>query len=76
MKIYHPSGRYGLHTVAVAPAAIDRTANVEEWQDEEGNPRTLTVRFVYGEAVVDDSLGRFLISKGLAKKSRTIIQAF
>ena len=75
MKIYLPKYRDGLHTVSVAPAAIDATARVPEWQDEEGNPTSQTVTFRYGTAEVPDSLGRFLVAHGFAKKTRPLLYA-
>jgi hypothetical protein len=75
LKIYLPRYRDGLHTISVAPAAIDATARVPEWQDAEGNPTSQTVTFRYSEAVVEDPLGRFLVAHGYAKKTRPSLYA-
>ncbi len=75
MKIYHPTQGHGLRSIAVAPAAMDPTARVPEWQDENGDPVTVTVRFRYGMAEVEDPIGRFLVAKGLAKKTRPLLLA-
>lgn len=77
MKVYYPERqeRPGVRCISVAPAAVDPTGRVPEWQDADGNPLTLHVRFINGEAVVDDPLGRFLIAKGHAKKTRPLLYA-
>ncbi len=83
MKVYIPtydaSGkplrRDGERTIYVAPAAVDPTARVPEWQDPDGNPLSIGVRFIRGVAEVDDALGRFLIAHKLAQKNRPVIEA-
>jgi len=77
MKVYYAAAleRPGVRTIMVAPAAIDPTARVEEWQDAEGNPVTIGVRFIHGVATVEESLGRFLIAHGHARGTRPLLAA-
>lgn len=77
MRVYYPDAleRPGIRTISVAPAATDPTARVPEWQDPNGDPITLHVRFVHGVADVDDALGRFLIAHKHARKSRPLLVA-
>lgn len=77
MKVYDTMTRNtaGLHTLFVAPAAEDATARVAEWQDKDGNPKTISVQFKGGAAEVPDNLGRFLVEHGHALKSRPLIYA-
>jgi hypothetical protein len=75
MKVYTPARQDGIRTIAVAPAAVDPTARVAEWQDDDGKPLTISVRFVHGVAEVADNLGRFLIAHGYAKKTRPLLYA-
>jgi hypothetical protein len=75
MKVYHPVQGRSLQHLAVAPKAEDPSVGVKEWEDKDGEPVTLRVTFVHGVAEVDDSLGRFLIARKHAFKSRPLISA-
>jgi hypothetical protein len=78
MIVWEPVARTragGLHTIYVAPAKEDPSATVSDWVDRDGNPITFPVIFRGGKAEVSDSLGRFLIDKKLAKKSRPLLAA-
>ena len=75
MKIFHPVQGHGVRTIAVAPAAVDPTARVEGWLDAEGTPVTFNIRFIYGVAEVADEMGRFMVDKKLARKSRPLLTA-
>jgi len=47
-----------------------------EWMDEidgELKPRQIPVIFRHGQAEVEDSVGRYMISRGLAQKTRLVI---
>ena len=44
-----------------------------DWVDDENNPRQFTIEFTRGKAEVDDKIGKYLIDRGLAKKTKLII---
>lgn len=79
MKIFLPAARVGAHTMYVAPAAEDPSAGVPEWWTVKDNgdrvPLSMPVRFVNGMAEVPDNLGRFLINRGHARKTRPLLAA-
>lgn len=64
--------RKELHRLFVTPGKDDPSNSA--WIGEDQLPMQLTVTFVRGVAEVDDQLGRYLIKKGLAEKSRTRIK--
>jgi hypothetical protein len=72
MRVYHES-HLPLHTLIVCPGAEFK--NVSDWKDAAGKPATFTVEFKYGVADVTDQLGKYLLDKGLAKRSQIILPA-
>ena len=68
-------GPNGVHNLQVTPAKVDPSVTVEQWRDKDGNPETILVTFRNGVANVDDSLGRFLVGHGYAKKTRPLYRA-
>lgn len=72
MRVYYAGERRN-HQMAVTPAADPRAicegVNAD-WLDGRGHPRTFQIDFVDGVAEVPDSLGRYLIATGQAKRSR------
>lgn len=69
MKVYYHGARN--HTLYVQPGNTD--PNNTDWFHENGKPKLIPVKFKNGEAVVPDSLGRFLVDKGLARSSMIFI---
>jgi hypothetical protein len=61
--------------MSVAPAG-DKTFVKGEvpaaWVDDENRPVNIAVNFTFGVADVDDELGRYLVARGLAKKTRIL----
>lgn len=76
MRVYYP-GQRNNHTMYVAPAADPRLKGEasSDWITEKGEPITFEVCFKNGAAMVPDSLGRYLIRTGLAKRTRLILPA-
>jgi hypothetical protein len=68
--------RFGEHTVFVAPGndPVGISGGVcDEWLEPGGKPRTIAVQFNHGLATVPDNLGRYLVARGLARRTRLII---
>jgi len=77
MRVYYHGERRN-HTVYVAPAADPRFNDgqiASDWISESGDPITFEVCFVDGAAKVPDSLGRYLIKTGQAKRTRLWLPA-
>lgn len=78
MKVYclgDKPRRQASYTMSIAPAA-DMTKNEEVpslWVDGENKPVQFNVEFIYGEAEVEDSIGRYLCERGLAKKTKIFL---
>lgn len=70
MKVYYPKYHTGMHRIFATPAN-DGGKDVSEFSDGEGKPITFAVEFkgVHG-AEVSDALGKYLVSKGFAKRTR------
>lgn len=72
MRVYY-AGERNNHQMSVAPAADTRAMREginAEWLDARGQPRTFQVNFINGVAEVPDSLGKYLIKTGQAKRTR------
>ena len=69
MKIYQP-GTHGVRTAFVQPG---REYPSSQFVDDNGDPRMFSVKFIEGQAVVDDELGQYMIDQGLAKASPIIL---
>lgn len=69
MKIYY-HGNSSLHRIFVTPA-VDHP-EVAAWRELDGRPRQFEVLFQNGLAIVDDNLGKYLVEKGLASKTKVI----
>ncbi len=78
MRVYlvSPTGRdQAYHKMSVAPAGDRAFVKGEvpaDWVNDENRPLNLEVDFVHGVAEVSDELGRYLIARGLARKSRIL----
>jgi hypothetical protein len=63
--------------MSVAPAATVQNEEVPaHWVHQEGDkivPVQFMIEFIYGEAEVEDSVARYLIEQGLAKKSNLLL---
>ncbi len=77
MKVYY-HGRSTKHRLFVQPG-VDHPESSEwmEAADHDGKrkPKLFDVIFENGIATVDDNLGKYLITKGLANKSKFILPA-
>ena len=74
MQVYLPTDSAS-HTMYVCPAA-DKTVGDDipsEWVDADNKPLSFTVQFVAGRAEVPDSVGKYLVAKRLAAKTRLIL---
>lgn len=79
MDVYWPTRSIsgdGIKVLALAPAALDRTINSEEFVDADGDPITVRAEFKNGKAVVTDALGRYLIATKQAVARRPSIATF
>ena len=78
MKIYLHSTRAeqsANYVVTAAPAADDHyvdSNSPEEWKHPNGTPKQIEIVFVFGAAEVPDALGRYMVTRGFAHKSRMI----
>lgn len=78
MRVYYQGARRN-HTLYVAPAADPRFTGgdiASDWLNESGEPITFEVCFQNGAATVPDSLGRYLVKTGQAKRTNLIIPRF
>lgn len=78
MKVYHAGTkvrRQKSFMMSVAPAAdLGRNQEAQsDWVDRENNPVQFNIEFTYGEAEVDDSIGKYLIDKGYCLRTRLIL---
>lgn len=65
------------YIVTVAPAADDFVKSehaIADWKTPEGNPKQIEVVFQYGAAEVPDALGKYIVSRGIAQKTRLVRQ--
>lgn len=46
-----------------------------DWVDDKNNPVQINVEFQYGRADVPDDLGRYMIKRGFAAKTKLILPA-
>lgn len=65
------------HTLIVAPAGhLPKNEALSDWWDTTGErpvPAQFHITFYYGQAEVDDQLGRYLLTSGQAKGSRLVL---
>jgi len=73
MKIYLQSQKayLGQHNFFITPGK--EHPETKEFFDEQGNPLQIPVQFNYGMAEVPDNIGRYLIKKELASKSKILL---
>ena len=77
MRIYYRGEqRSATHTMFVSPASDPEGIKggvPAEWLGVDGQPILFTVSFVDGKAEVPASLGKFMIDRGLAKRTALIL---
>lgn len=74
MKVYLSGGtKAPSHMMHVAPAADVKGEVPAEWVNANNEPLNITIDFHFGVAEVPDDLGKYLLSRGLALKSRLIV---
>ncbi|WP_024516836.1 hypothetical protein [Bradyrhizobium sp. Tv2a-2] len=72
MKVYS-RGSNPTSTLYICPAA-DTTGEVPaEWVDDNNSPLQFTIEFRHGAAEVPDPIGKYLIARGYAKKTKLIL---
>lgn len=76
MKVYYKGNDRADHTAIICPAADPRgiaAGIASEWVGDGGSPLQIPVHFRGGEASVPDSVGKYLIAVGIAKRTRLIL---
>lgn len=69
MKVYKPGAR-GKQRQYVQPGSEFPVAH---FMDESGKPKLFTVTFTEGAAEVDDTLGQYMLDKGIARRSPILL---
>ena len=71
----HGQKKKGTHTLYVCPAGDpDRKGECpSEWVNDRNEPVNFPVEFRNGRAEVPDNLGRYMIERGLARKTKLIL---
>lgn len=78
MKVYLHSDRaeksavYPMHLAPAADPAIALDGMPADWKLPDGTAKQMEITFVYGVAEVSDEVGRYMIARGLAHKSRLL----
>jgi hypothetical protein len=75
MFVYAPNKKKATHTMYLCPGADPEIKGEKpsDWFNDKNEPISFTVVFKAGRAEVDDTVGRYMIERGLAKKTRLII---
>jgi hypothetical protein len=74
MFVYLPGHKS--HSIFVTPAADERGQpldGVSQFKTPNGEPIQYNVRFVDGRAEVDATLGRWLVERGHARRTRLVL---
>lgn len=48
----------------------------ELWVDNEGKPVSFVIEFKHGEAEVEPTLGKYLVERGMAHKTRLVLPGY
>ena len=74
MLVYVPHKKAS-HTMFVCPAGdtFVKGEKPSDWVDDENKPITFQVEFRRGKAEVDDKVGKYMVERGLARKSKIIL---
>lgn len=76
MKVYLTGGsKAPSHRMHICPANDIKGEVPAEWVTEHNEPLNIVVEFKHGVAEVPDNLGKYLISRGIARKTRLILEA-
>jgi hypothetical protein len=77
MKIYlhsdmaERSSKYVVHVAPAGDVEFLKTGDLPaSWSNPDGTPRRFEVNFVFGVAEVEDSLGKYMVARGLCHPSR------
>jgi hypothetical protein len=77
MRVYttgEKTSRQKSFIMCINPAAHLAGQEVpSDWVDEKNNPVEFNIEFIYGEAHVSDSIGKYLVKHGMAARSKLII---
>lgn len=71
MKIYLPQHKDERHTVHIAPG---KDIDTPEFRNPDGTFTLFTVTFDGGVAEVPDSLGKYMVDKGYARRSPNFLR--
>ena len=81
MKIYLHSDRAernAKYTVHVSPAGDTGFVNSndvrDDWKLPDGSRERFPIDFAFGSAEVDDAIGRYMVARGIAHKTRLVRQ--
>ena len=74
MFVYVPHKKAS-HTMFVCPAGDPflKGEKPSDWVDNENNPITFQIEFKHGKSEVDDKIGKYMIDRGLARKTKIIL---
>ncbi len=65
------------HVVTICPAAdsdfVKKSEVPVDWVNANNEPLTFRIEFSYGEASAPDSIGKYMIERGLANKTSLIL---
>lgn len=75
MIVYALNKKKATHTMYLCPGADPELKGEKpsEWFNDRNEAMSFTVEFRHGKADVQDSIGRYMIERGLAKKTRLIL---
>lgn len=78
MRIYLHSDRaeksatYPMHLSPASDVGIVQGEVPSDWKNPDGSAKQITIDFVYGAADVPHELGKYMVERGLANKSRLL----
>jgi hypothetical protein len=76
MKVYTTGtkpARQPSFIMSIAPAATVSGDVPSNWVDDKNNPVQFNIEFKFGEAEVEDGLGKYLVENGLVRLSRLVL---
>lgn len=78
MKVYLHSDRaekskvYPMHLAPAADPGIAIDGVPAAWKNADGSAKQIAIDFVYGVADVSDEIGKYLVARGIAHRSRLL----
>lgn len=78
MKVYLHSDRaektdtYPMHLAPAADSSFKQGEVPSDWLNADGGAKQISINFAYGVAEVPDELGKYMIARGLAQRSRLL----